>query len=43
MLCPIAQPINGLILNPVPYPLGNAARFYLLNAKYSTSENILSS
>lgn len=31
VLCPIAWPINGLILNPVPYPQGHAARFYLLN------------
>lgn len=41
VLCPIARPINGLILNPVPYPQGHAARFYLLNVKYSTSEKNL--
>lgn len=27
VLCPIAWPINGLILNPLPHPQGHAADF----------------
>lgn len=30
----VAEQVNGLIINPEPYPLDHTARFYFLNLKH---------